>query len=82
MSAVIAGATSLRPTSKRPACCVESVDRSIGAIAAAIASSQDQLRHAIAEAAYYRAEQRGFAPGHELEDWLAAQQQINGVNDA
>jgi hypothetical protein len=30
----------------------------------------------IAVAAYYLAEQRRFAPGHELEDWLAAEQQI------
>jgi hypothetical protein len=28
----------------------------------------------IAERAYFKAEQRGFAPGHELEDWLAAEQ--------
>ena len=27
----------------------------------------------IAEAAYYRAEKRGFAPGSELDDWLAAE---------
>jgi phosphoglucomutase len=27
----------------------------------------------IAEAAYYRAEQRGFDPGHEIDDWLAAE---------
>ncbi len=27
----------------------------------------------ISEAAYLLAEQRGFAPGHELEDWLAAE---------
>ena len=34
-------------------------------------------RHtAIAEAAYFRAERRGFAPGHELEDWLAAETEI------
>jgi Protein of unknown function (DUF2934) len=26
----------------------------------------------IAEAAYYRAEARGFAPGFEVNDWLAA----------
>jgi hypothetical protein len=31
----------------------------------------------IAEAAYYLSEQRGFAPGHEVEDWLAAEQQID-----
>jgi hypothetical protein len=34
-------------------------------------------RHAlIAEAAYYRAEQRRFEPGHELEDWLDAELDI------
>jgi hypothetical protein len=27
----------------------------------------------IAHAAYLRAEKRGFAPGHEVEDWLAAE---------
>jgi Protein of unknown function (DUF2934) len=30
----------------------------------------------IAENAYYRAERRGFLPGFELEDWLAAEQEI------
>lgn len=30
----------------------------------------------VAEAAYYCAERRGFAPGHELEDWLEAEAQI------
>lgn len=35
-------------------------------------------RHArIAEAAYRRAEQRGFAPGYELEDWLAAEREVD-----
>jgi hypothetical protein len=31
----------------------------------------------IAEAAYYCAEQRGFEPGHELEDWLEAEARID-----
>ena len=31
----------------------------------------------IAEIAYYRALARGFEPGHELEDWLAAEAEIN-----
>lgn len=35
---------------------------------------QDQLM--IREAAYYLAEKRGFAPGHELEDWLEAEKQV------
>lgn len=35
-------------------------------------------RHAlISEAAYRRAEQRGFEPGRELEDWLAAEREID-----
>jgi len=31
----------------------------------------------IAKAAYYRAEKRGFAPGHETEDWLAAETEVD-----
>lgn len=31
----------------------------------------------IAEVAYYRAQARGFTPGHELEDWLAAEAEVN-----
>jgi hypothetical protein len=30
----------------------------------------------IAEAAYYRAERRGFEPGGELDDWLAAEREV------
>jgi hypothetical protein len=33
----------------------------------------------IAEAAYFRAQQRGFAPGYELEDWLAAEKDIDAT---
>jgi hypothetical protein len=39
-------------------------------------SSREAL---IATAAYYRAEKRGFLPGHELQDWLAAEREIDGV---
>jgi hypothetical protein len=39
-----------------------------------------EARHAmIAEAAYLRAEQRGFAPGHENEDWLAAELEVDAL---
>lgn len=31
----------------------------------------------IREAAYYRAERRGFTAGHELEDWLAAEEEVD-----
>lgn len=31
----------------------------------------------IAERAYWRAERRGFEPGHELEDWLHAEREVD-----
>jgi len=31
----------------------------------------------IAKAAYFIAERRGFAPGHELEDWLQAENEVD-----
>jgi hypothetical protein len=39
-------------------------------------ASADRLRE-IAEAAYGRAQQRNFAPGNDLEDWLAAEKQVD-----
>lgn len=33
----------------------------------------------IQEAAYLRAERRGFEPGFELEDWLAAENEIDNL---
>jgi hypothetical protein len=31
----------------------------------------------VAEAAYYRALKRGFAPGHEVQDWVAAEKEVD-----
>lgn len=33
----------------------------------------------IAEAAYFRSAHRGFEPGHEIDDWLAAESDIDGA---
>lgn len=41
------------------------------------AVSGEDRRAMIAEAAYLRAERRGFAPGHETEDWLAAEVEVD-----
>ena len=41
--------------------------------------SSDELTGMIATAAYFCAEQRRFEPGHELEDWLVAEQQIKAL---
>jgi len=37
----------------------------------------EDRRASIEKAAYLRAERRGFAPGHELEDWLAAEDEVD-----
>lgn len=39
-------------------------------------ASAEEIRQLIAEAAYYRAKQRGFTPGHELEDWVQAESEV------
>jgi len=44
--------------------------------------SEDERRRMIAEAAYFRAAGRGFAPGGELEDWLAAQREVDALLEA
>lgn len=46
------------------------------AVATVIPHSSEERHAAIAEAAYFRAQRRGFAPGCELEDWLAAETEI------
>ena len=39
-----------------------------------------EMRHEmVATAAYFIAEQRGFAPGHELEDWRMAEETVNAA---
>lgn len=38
--------------------------------------SDDVIRLLISEAAYYKAEKRGFSPGQEDEDWLQAEEEI------
>jgi hypothetical protein len=41
-------------------------------------ASPEEIRRLIAEAAYYRAMERGFQPGHELEDWVEAESEVMG----
>lgn len=49
-------------------------------MAATITSARAAERQArIARAAYFRAEKRGFEPGHELEDWLAAEAEVADI---
>jgi hypothetical protein len=39
--------------------------------------SPEERQRMIAEAAYFRAERRGFAAGGELDDWLRAEAEID-----
>jgi hypothetical protein len=38
--------------------------------------SPDEIRQLIEQAAYYKAKDRNFEPGHELEDWIAAEAEV------
>lgn len=50
---------------------------------AASEHSSEDTRRRIAEAAYFRAKQRNFEPGHELEDWVEAETEVMGrINGA
>jgi hypothetical protein len=71
--------TEVRRAKSREARSAPAIERSaIRAIEeAALVGCGQELRHAMtAEAAFYLAERRGFEPGHELEDWVKAEDEI------
>lgn len=39
--------------------------------------TSDERNACIAEAAYFIAMRRGFSPGHELDDWLTAENEVD-----
>lgn len=41
----------------------------------------EQRQHMIQEAAFYKAEKRQFAPGHEQQDWADAEREIDELID-
>jgi hypothetical protein len=41
-----------------------------------LAAAPSDFVSLIAERAYFRAERRGFVPGRELDDWLAAEREV------
>ena len=46
-------------------------------LTAAATIDPDARRRLVAAEAYFRAERRGFAAGHELEDWVAAEAAVD-----
>ena len=75
---VTAPATAMpKPTGTRPA-----QPPRASVISVKLNLAGEDRRQLIAEAAYLRAERRGFQPGKELEDWLAAEIEIDALLDA
>jgi Protein of unknown function (DUF2934) len=56
----------------------------VSTVSAVIEISEDVRRGMIAEAAYLRAERRGFSGGHEKEreDWIAAEAEVDALLQA
>jgi hypothetical protein len=48
----------------------------MGKRASTVAAAPEYYQAMIAVAAYYKAERRGFAPGHEVMDWLEAEREF------
>ena len=53
--------------------------KAVKAPAQPVTVSEDVRRGMIAEGAYLRAERRGFVSGHEKEDWLAAEAEVDAL---
>jgi len=46
-----------------------------------LGSQCEELSNMVAEAAYYKAEARGFEPGHEMDDWLDAERELTSDSE-
>jgi hypothetical protein len=53
--------------------------KSAAAAPARVQVTPEARRALIAQSAYLRAERRGFAPGREVEDWLAAEAEVEAL---
>ncbi len=42
-----------------------------------VVTTPTERQHMIERAAYFRSQQRGFVPGFEMEDWLAAEAEVD-----
>jgi hypothetical protein len=59
----------------RPAMLTPKIESDFAEVAQSIKAACDTYNQEVAIAAYYLAQQRGFEPGHEIDDWLAAEAQ-------
>ena len=49
-------------------------------ISKAVEKLREDRQQMIATAAYYRAEKRGFNGGDEIQDWLEAESELDGIS--
>lgn len=70
-----AAAKKPRASRKTPTDAPEKADVTI--MAALLEPTAEDVESMIATAAYYLAAARNFSPGHELDDWLAAERVIH-----
>ena len=66
-----------RPSDAKPAAPGTDVNPVVVQESGAPAISAEERYKMIAHRAYLRAEQRGFAPGNEVEDWLQAESEVD-----
>jgi hypothetical protein len=71
-----AGPQLAQPTRTMASAKVDPRQRSAESQPAGAKIAPEQRPQLIAQAAYFIAERRGFAPGNELEDWLQAEAEI------
>ncbi|MDP2324741.1 MAG: DUF2934 domain-containing protein [Gammaproteobacteria bacterium] len=71
------GADAREPAVRRGATRVENI--AVEPVSEAEACSGEDRYRMIAEAAYFRAESRGFAAGCDLDDWLAAEIEVDDI---
>ena len=64
-------AATAKATARKPAS-----TESRSAVTAPSATGREDM---VRTAAYFRAERRGFAPGYEWEDWLAAEAEVSAL---
>jgi Protein of unknown function (DUF2934) len=68
-----------RPAPAKPAGPTQRTVRASATPAPRMALTREGRHALIAEKAYLRAERRGFDPGHETEDWLAAEAEVDAL---
>ena len=58
----------------------KSADQAGANISKAVEKLREDRQQMIATAAYYRAENRGFNGGDEIQDWLEAESELDGIS--